>query len=94
MGEPLKVGNKDKRYPKIADKKVYDQALDDAGIGAQHKAGLSSQNGRTTIIYRNGARIVVRADGKLLLPEEVKPLRRMGMSMFNLLEKNDAISYV
>ena len=69
MGEPLKIGNKHKKYTKIVDKKIYDENLE-AVFG---KRELSSQKGRTTIVYgSDGARTVLRENSKWIAPPGVK----------------------
>lgn len=69
MGEPLKIGNKHKRYTKIVDKKKYDENLEEV-FG---KREVSSQKGRTTIVYGpDGTRTVLRENSKWIAPLGVK----------------------
>ena len=86
--------NKDDNYSRVKNRKAYADAMTRIGVGAQHNDGLSSQHGRTTIIYRNGEKIFVRSNGVVIRPDEVRALRRMKMSMFELLEATNSISYV
>lgn len=79
---------------RVKDKKAYDRNMDRAGIAKQHRNGVSSQRGRSTIIFKNGKKIVVRENGKVVNPEEVKPLKRMKISMWDLLESTGNIEYV
>lgn len=92
MGEPLKVGTKANRYPRIHNKNKYDKCLDEAGVGSQHKDGLSSQRGRTTIKWdKNGNRTVVREQDKVLKPKQLNMSVRSGVSLYDLLKRNDKI---
>jgi len=82
------------KVPDVVNKETYDAALGKAGVGTQHKDGTSSQRGRTTIVFRDGEKIVVRENGKVLRPDMVKATRRMKMSVFNALEASNGITYV
>ena len=82
------------KVPTVKKKRQYDKTLEDAGVGAQHKGGTSSQRGRTTIVFKDGVKTVVRENGKVLRPDMVKAPKRMKMSVFNALEKSNAITYV
>jgi len=82
------------KVPGVVDKAAYDATLEKTGVGAQHKEGTSSQRGRTTIVFKDGEKIVVRENGKVLRPDMVKATRRMKMSVFNALEASNAITYV
>jgi hypothetical protein len=69
MGEPLKIGNKHKRYSKVVDKKKFDENLE-AVFG---KREVSRQAGRTTILYGpKGERIVLRENSKWIAPPGTK----------------------
>ena len=69
MGEPLRIGNKHKRYTKIVDKKKYDENLE----GVFGKRDISRQTGRTTILYgADGTRTVLRENSKWIAPPGVK----------------------
>ena len=98
MGEPLKVGGKCKRYNKIdtaEDKENFDKKMEEAGLGSQHKNGLSSERGRSTYIYRDdGKRIEVRKDGKLLVPEEAGAVGKMSLSVYDHLEQSGRLERV
>lgn len=89
VGQALKP-----KVPDIVDKKKYDETLEATGVGAQHKDGTSSQRGRTTIVFKDGVKTVVRENGKVLRPDMVKATKRMKMSVFNALEASNAITYV
>ncbi len=82
------------KVPDVKDKKTYDRNLQAAGVGSQHKDGLSSQKGRTTILFKDGEKITIRENGEVVRPDLVKPLRRMKMSVFNALEAKNGITYV
>ena len=94
MGEPRKVGGRHKRYTRTGNKQVFDRNMDTAGMGTHHKNGLSSQNGRTTIIYRDGKRILVRERDKVLRPDELGSVgRKRGQSVYDMLEKTGRVSH-
>jgi hypothetical protein len=92
MGQPLKIGGRDERYSRVTNKNAFDTALDSAGIGSQHADGVSSQRGRTTIKYRDGKRIVVRENGRVLLPEEGTGKRAI-VSLYQVLERSGRIEH-
>lgn len=78
----------------VVDKVAYGKTLEKIGIGSQHKDGTSSQRGRTTVVFKDGVRTVVRENGEVLHPEMIHATKRMKMSVFNALEARDAITYV
>ena len=82
------------KVPVVKDTKAYDAALEKAGVGSQHKGGTSSQRGRSTILFKDGERIVIRENSEVVRPDLVKPLKRMKMSVFNALEASNSITYV
>lgn len=96
MGEPKKhvyVPDHDSTT-RVKNKEAYDKSCQTVGIGKQHKNGISSQKGRTTIIFRNGQKIVVRENGKVVNPDEIKPLKRMRMSVWDAVESQGNIEYI
>lgn len=69
MGEPLKIGNKHKRYSRVVDKKKFDANMDEVFGGRE----ISRQTGRTTILYgKNGERTVLRQNSVWIAPEGMK----------------------
>ena len=96
MGEPKKHAYKPKNdsWTRVSNKKAFDASAEKAGIGNHHAGGVSAQRGRTTIVFRNGERIVARENGRILVPEEIRRPNWMKMSVWDAMESRGNIEYV
>lgn len=66
MGKPLVIGERSQRYARIEDKPAFDAHYDE--IEWRSKS-VPPGAGKTTILYRNGERIVLVDQGKCVRPD-------------------------